>query len=227
MLALSRDPEKAARYAADDDLGRGLDLALSLVPHHRLESVLRNTGLVIFTPAALVAGRVEQGLEVLEGGGFRPVFARLLLFDEALVRRVWRYQLDTFRHDRWLLILDLLEAGPSLLLLVRGPAGAGGTGTTADRLKELKGPSDPALARPGQLRHEMGGMNKVINLVHSAEEWSDVVRETAILLPGPDQRAGWLAASRPGPGYFDRERWLAACRVGERWAGVSFVHTCV
>lgn len=211
-----RDEFKATTYPGDADYRVGLQ-ALSAIPG--APAVVDETTLLVFTPGCLAAGRLGAGLELLDRAGFTPVFGRFFTFTEATIRRMWRYQLSTFAPDRWRLIVDLLLAGPSFLVLLRDRGSA--QGTAADRLTELKGPSDPALAEPGRLRRELGGMNKILNLVHSAQETADVVRESAILLDEDEFRAAW--SGTPIEGSSARRRW-ALSAPGSRWAGVSFAH---
>lgn len=177
--------------------------------------------LVIFTPGCLVAGQLRYGLELVERAGFMPVFGRPIRFTQPLVRRVWRYQLRTFRPDRWRLIVDLLLAGPSFLTVWVDEQP--GTGSAAQRMTALKGPSDPLLGTPGQLRTELGGMNKIINLLHCAQETDDVVRESAILLDDAEFTAAWSKSSQPVAEQF--RPWWPEAALGRRDAGVSFVHT--
>lgn len=211
-----RDEFKATTYPDDADYRVGLR-ALSQIPD--APALVEKTALLVFTPGCLAAGRLGAGLDMLDRAGFVPVFGRFFTFSEATIRRMWRYQLATFTPDRWRLIVDLLLAGPSFLVILRDRGNA--AGTAADRLTELKGPSDPALAEPGRLRRELGGMNKILNLVHSAEETADVVRESAILLDEDEFAAAW--SGTPIEGSSTRRRW-ALSAPGSRWAGVSFAH---
>ena len=227
VRVLTADPVKRERYLADEDFAVGLR-AVRAAAGGDLRGLQQRTGLVVFTPGCLASGQLARGIDLLQQAGCRVVHERVLAFDEATVRRVWRYQLGTFRPDRWRLILDLLLAGPSYLVLLHGPPGGDGR-PASDRLKELKGPSDPVLGRPDQLRVRLGGMNKIINLVHSAEESCDVVRETAILLHPVELRAAWMAAARPAsaaprtPPAHQRP----SSPVPGRWAAVSFAHVAI
>ncbi len=215
-----RDPLKARLYPFDRDFERGCG-ALGALLGERAPAVIERSALVIFTPGCLVAGQLDQGLELLARGGFAPVFGRYFRFDEALVTRMWRYQLPTFRPDRWRLIVDLLLAGASFLLLARDDAPLP-PDSAATRARALKGPSDPLLGQPGQLRTDLGGMNKIINLVHSAEEEADVVRETALLFDELDFRAAWSAAAAGS--IAAGAAWWSLAAPGVRPGGVSFVH---
>jgi hypothetical protein len=177
--------------------------------------------LVVFTPGCLVAGRLGKGLDLIEEGGFTPTFGRLFHFTAPLVRRIWRYQLGTFSSDRWGLIVDLLLVGPSFLTLCVDESP--GRVSAAQRMTVRKGPSDPLLGQPGQMRTELGGLNKIMNLMHCAQDTCDVVRETAILLGDSEFRSAWSRGSQASAGRA-REWWPLAAPM-RRPNGVSFVHT--
>jgi hypothetical protein len=200
----------------DPDYDRGLRVRSSLSDPWPVEQV----SLVVFTPGCLAAGQLDLGLRLVADSGFTPVQGRYFRFTEPMVRRVWRYQLPTFRPDRWRLIVDLLLAGPSFLLVCVDPDAH--DPSAAARMAARKGPSDPRLGQPGQLRTELGGMNKIINLVHCAQEPADVVREAAILLEEPELRAAW---SRSTPALPAATGWWPRSAPVPRWAGMSFAHT--
>jgi nucleoside diphosphate kinase len=214
---LTSDPDKRGYYARDEDFQQGLhafgDLGLDV---DRLASEL---SVAILTPGCLIAGKANTAVGILAEAGFQAVYARAMLFDEEQIRRVWRYQLNTFAADRWKLIIELLTCGPSILLILRTGAPMN---SASRKLKELKGPSDPLLATSAHLRRRLGGMNKIVNLVHTSEDAADAMRETAILLSDRDFRCAWKdALTKPSPIEF---RNFASVLDNGRWSAASFVH---
>lgn len=222
---LCEDPVKRERYANDSFFEAGLRA------YHRSDTafdlLVGRSAVVVFTPGCLAAGQLGAGLETLRVAGYEPVYARLFRFSQREVTDVWRYQLDTFTPERWKLIVGVLLAGPSLLLVLRRRRvdATGADGSACAHVKALKGPSDPVLARPDQLRRALGGMNKIINLVHSSEEPADALRESAILLPPAELDAAWAAVrGAAAPPSLD------ALELGApvaRWGGMSFAHAAV
>lgn len=221
------DPMKREKYPEDPDFCFGLEVVQSVAGSHHLE-LLEHTAMVILNAACLASGQLETALNFLKEHGFTPVYARLMLYTEETVRKVWFYQLHTFRPDRWQLILDLLLIGPSLLVLLQHKQPT--ASSAAAQMKALKGPSDPILGEPHQLRMRLGALNKIINLVHSAEEPGDVVREMAIFLRPPELKAAWKAASAALNGNersLDTRNLLHSMQIGVRPGGVSFAHISV
>lgn len=226
QLAIA-DPMKREKYPEDPDFCFGLEVLQPVAGTHILE-LLERSALLVFNAACLVTGQLETGLDFLKEQGFMPVYTRLLQYTVETVRKVWLYQLHTFRPDRWQLILDLLLAGPSLLVLLQHKQPTGSS--AAARMKALKGPSDPILCEPHQLRTRLGALNKIINLVHSAEEPGDVVREMAIFLRPPELKTAWKAAVAVLNG--DGRELCTRClidsvQIGVRPGGVSFAHISV
>lgn len=73
----------------------------------------------------------------------------------------------------WLDGLTFLQ-GPILTLLVYA---ADSGSDVHDELVALKGPADPKLGRPGQIRHDFASENKSLALVHSGDDWLSSARE--------------------------------------------------
>lgn len=89
--------------------------------------------------------------------------------------------------------LDVLfSLGPSLALRLWDRRGR-----SADRLYRdcavLKGASDPARARPGTIRRDLGSINAVLSLLHVSDSPPDSARESLVILgsAGDVQPPGW------------------------------------
>jgi nucleoside diphosphate kinase len=212
--ALVRDPDYIAGVAAlRDAVGIAADRVAS------------RTGLVLFTPACVVAARVGEGLACLEAAGFTVAFARRVALTELQVRRIWWLQSAGFAPDRWSVAVRLFCAGPAVVALVTARAGAGNA-SAAERLRALKGPSDPDALAPHHMRKRLGALNRLNNLVHSADSAEAVVREAWLMLPPSALRAGWSAA-RGGRRMDDLERFLEANAGPTRRDSVSLAHVGV
>jgi hypothetical protein len=96
-----------------------------------------------------------------------------------VVRSLWYFQwnLATAYRRR---IADLFTMTvPALLLVIRKD---GTDRPVSTLLTELKGPTDPGRRRPGELRYELGRFSFLLNLVHTADEPADVIRELGLHL---------------------------------------------
>lgn len=95
-------------------------------------------------------------------------------------------------------ILDRLFAyGPVLAVIYRDRGEV--TGDPYRRLKELKGATDPGDARPGSIRADLGAINTILGLMHSADSPAESAEEAALFLPGEP-----LGADRPPAGQPER-----------------------
>lgn len=162
---------------------------------------------LLLKPDAVVARRLVPAIEWLSHNGFRIVGAERVRLDRHVIRAVWQapWRAATWQRRR---LADLLAtATDSLVLLVRDHSSR--TVPASVKLTALKGAGDPDRRKPGQLRHVLGATSFLLNMVHTADEPSDVLRELAIYfdtadlnrvlrdaLTGTDRsaRAGQLAA---------------------------------
>jgi nucleoside diphosphate kinase len=159
--------------------------------------VAANTGLVMFTPACLIAGRLEEGLRYLKSRHFIVPFARRVVLTDAQVRRVWRFQAKQFSPERWDVAVRLFCAGPAVVSFVTAPPEEGSF--LVARLKDLQGPSDPDVLNDGHLRKRLEAPSKLNNLVHVADSTAAVLREAAVMLPPGGLASAWRAMVSGGP----------------------------
>lgn len=211
---------KRAVYVRDVPYCRGLRFAGD-------DGVVNASAAAIFLPAAIVAGRLRCGLEFLKEYGFQLLCARVVQLNEDQVAELWRYQIPTFRPDRWSVALGLFQAGPSVVVTMRRRSR--GNVSASRYLMELKGPSNPLQTTGRHLRTRMGAMNKINNLIHSPTDSLDLIRELAILLSDEELRQAWrLSSMAPvADGLVDTERFVDSIGVGTRKDGVSFAHALI
>ena len=121
------------------------------------------------------------GLTILERvgeAGFVPVAWRVIwhrpddldFFHERNISSAW--QAYSYR-----LVDQFFAFGPAVaLLLADQRTGADGHG----RLRRAKGPSDPARSGPGTIRGDLGSINGMLSLLHTADSAADSARESAV-----------------------------------------------
>lgn len=119
--------------------------------------------------------------------GFAPVSWRVLWHRPA--------ELDLF-HGRiisqarqtylYRLVDQLFAFGPTIALLLADERPEPGT-ASHQRLRLAKGPSDPELAGPGTIRGDLGSINVMLALMHSADSAEESATESAVFFgpPGP------------------------------------------
>jgi nucleoside diphosphate kinase len=208
---LSRDAAKRALYGQDTYFQEGFDQLSDLDGDpvgfaHRF-------GLVLLKPDAVAARQLLPTVDWLTGSGFRVVSARRVPMVSTRVRSLWYFQWNCATSYRRRLADMIMTSADSLLLVVRA---TGDSPLPASvQVTAGKGPTDPAEREPGQLRYVLGRYNYALNLVHTADEPADVIRELAVYLDAAD-RAGVLAEARRGD-----DRRADAVELAERLHATS------
>jgi hypothetical protein len=147
------------------------------------------TAVAFYTPACVAGGQAFRGVELASRAGLRIRHLARVVLDADQVHRIWEPQSAGFARDRWAVATSLFCAGPGVVAVYS----ADGDETAAVRLKRLQGPSSPGRLEPGHLRHELGAVNKINNLVHVPADVEATVRELPIMLGADGARLAWLS----------------------------------
>jgi nucleoside diphosphate kinase len=134
----------------------------------------------IIWPWAIIHGKAEPLLERLRVHGFRVVaYDYRTLGDDELEYLAGETR-DRFTDKCWRLLCRACGMGVScgLLLFFDKP-----TGSASRTLKSVKGETNPSATRPGELRYDFRAPNRMLNLVHSADDWDSALRECTVFFP--------------------------------------------
>jgi len=175
--SLSRNERKRELFGADTYFQESLDQLAELAADPA-DFAYRH-GLLLLKPDAVVSRQLLTTLDWLARSGFTVVAATKAPLTPTVVRSLWYFQwnLATAYRRR---IADLFTMTvPALLLVIRKD---GTDRPVSTLLTELKGPTDPDRRRPGELRYELGKFSFLLNLVHTADEPADVIRELGVHL---------------------------------------------
>jgi hypothetical protein len=172
--------EKASWYAQESFFRESL-ADLQLVLGNELEYHLQRTAILTIRPDGIAGRRVEAVVRFIVEHGFRIVHVEHVRYTPITARELWRYQWNRATLDR-LILLDLIcRQGPGLILVLRDDIDQHGVPATV-RLWSLKG-SAVAEKRDGRkLRDVCMAPNRVLTLLHAADEPIDLVREMGVLL---------------------------------------------
>jgi nucleoside diphosphate kinase len=216
--ALSCDAAKRACYGADvyylESTEQLVDLLAAREPGQHgtsLTDFAYEHALLLLKPDAVAARQVLPAIDWLRDNGFRIVAAERTRFTRTGIRALWHYQWNLATRYRRRLADHFLTAADSLVLVVRPESRPDVPSSIL--LTELKGPTNPDAREPGQLRHLLGRYCYLLNLVHTADEPADVLRELAVYF-GTRERADVYAAALDGRDQ--RER--AICLAGQLYA---------
>ena len=162
--------------------------------------------LLLLKPDAVVARQLLPAIGWLNDNGFRIVAARRTRLTSTTIRALWRYQWNLATRYRRLLADEFLCGTDSLVLVVRPKTAPEVPASVL--LTELKGQTNPDERSPGQLRFALGRYCYLLNLVHTADEPADVVRELAVYF-GTRELAAVYADALSGVDQRDRAAELA------------------
>lgn len=188
--SLTRLPLKAELYGVESYFREGLDSVVRALGADAV-AFLRRTALLVVKPDGMRTGKLLPVREYLTRSGFAVAAVADVTYHRHLWQGLWRYQLTSATVDR-LAVNDIVLRGPALLLLLRDEAPTGVP--AAVRLSGLKGSADVSRQHAGSLRALLGQPNRVLSLIHVADEPADVVRELGVFLDAP-RRARLLAAA--------------------------------
>jgi len=141
---------------------------------------LRAHAVLVIKPEGWVAGVLPSVLEFLDRNGFRIVDTfRCDELDAIKIREIWRYQWNVAPVERIALSEVMLSLGPTYGFVARDEEWDGGVASV--RLARMKGPAQPELRVPGQLRYELRAPNRIVSYVHIPDEPADIVRDLSVM----------------------------------------------
>ncbi|AEG94251.1 nucleoside-diphosphate kinase [Ramlibacter tataouinensis] len=182
----------ASEFAADECWSALLETHGPRIP----DFVYGHTFLVI-KPEAIARRLTRVALDFVTRHGYIPVGHTPVAIGRADANAIWRFQWNAATLDRVRLTHRVNAKSNSLLVLLRGPAGA--TVPACVHLWALKGSAHPERRRAEHLRTAMAMHNRMLGFVHCPDEPADLVRELGILLPLEELRP-LLLACIPGCG---------------------------
>lgn len=142
----------------------------------------RRHALLLLKPDAAITGAMRPAVSWLLDHGYRIVGAYAVEMGRMHIRALWYFNWHRATRDRRRLADRLAELAPSVVLAVTHPDDSE---PVSSRLTADKGPADPAQRESGQLRFAISAGTYLLNLVHSADDPDDVLRELAIYFAEP------------------------------------------
>ncbi|RSM81959.1 nucleoside-diphosphate kinase [Kibdelosporangium aridum] len=201
---LSCDPVKRAVYASDTYFLESAEQLAELTDD--VDGFATRHALLLLKPDAVITRGLLPALTWLGDNDFRVVAAARTRLDRTVVRALWYFQWNQATPHRRRLADLFAAASDSLVVIVRSLAEP--EIPAAVRLTALKGPTDPDARVPGQLRFLLGRYSYLLNLVHTADEPADVVRELGVYFRYEERRR-LVTAALHGADRTDRARELA------------------
>jgi nucleoside diphosphate kinase len=183
---LTRMPVKAYHYELDTCFREGLSETREAFGD-RWDDILHRSTVMLVKPDGLATGKLGPIRTFLTAHGFSITGAELFHFDRHTGRELWRHQHTLATLDRLAVNDVVLQAGPTLLLLLRRhgrhvqPASV--------HLSSLKGKADISQQAADSLRGILARPNRMCSMIHCADEPADLIRELNLLMdPVPRRR---------------------------------------
>ncbi|MBY8884735.1 nucleoside-diphosphate kinase [Streptomyces sp. PTM05] len=184
--ALTRMPVKAYHYELDTCFREGQDEVQEAFGD-RQEEVLHRSALMLVKPDGMATGKLGVIRDFLGTHNFSIIGAELFRFNRHTGRELWRHQHTLASLDRLAVNDIVLQAGPTLLLLLRRFGDHPEPATV--HLSSLKGKADMSQQTPDSLRGVLQRPNRLCSMIHCADEPADLVRELNLLMdPAPRHR---------------------------------------
>lgn len=138
------------------------------------------TILALVAPDALARHVGGEVVRRMQAEGFTPVAwkpmwrrpAALDAFNERNINQVWKSYL-------YRLVDRLFAFGPAVALLMYDSAPVDGI-SSHDRMRKLKGASQPELVQPGTIRADLDSTNIMLALMHSSDTPAESEHESAV-----------------------------------------------
>jgi hypothetical protein len=143
--------------------------------------VLHRVAVLTLKPDAIIGRKAADCLHYMSDHGFIPVLAQPATYTPANTREIWRYQWNIASLDR-LALGDVIHSSAQPVVLLFRDDRPDPLTPASVRLAGLKGSSLPWDRNRHHLRTRLGGLNRMIVIVHCSDEPIDVVRELGILL---------------------------------------------
>jgi nucleoside diphosphate kinase len=188
---LSHDARKRELYGADTYYLESAEQLAALGADVE-DFAFRHAGLLL-KPDAAVTRQLIPAIDWLVENGWRVVAAKPCRLDRTMVRALWQYQWNLATPYRRRVADTFLPSADSLVLVVRREGDPDDIPASV-QLTEMKGPTNPDARQPSQLRYALGRYCYLLNLVHTADEPADVVRELGVHFSMAERREVYAAA---------------------------------
>ncbi len=139
---------------------------------------LREFAFAMIKPDAFASGLAPEILSRLESEGLWAAALRVSKMDPPQIDELYRFVKEKYR-DSWWIMPKVFSGREVVAVLLRGDP-PGGEESLPTRLRELVGPTTPDAGVEGQIRYDLKGGNRVLNLIHASDDPAAAVREASV-----------------------------------------------
>jgi hypothetical protein len=178
--------DKRAHYAEDSYFRQGWQDVARAWPENPAWQVQRFATMLI-RPEAIYTRRAQACLDAAVAHGFRLAAFAPMVLSRHIAFDLWRFQHNAGTLDRLAVTELVFDARPAIFLLLADTSSS--VLPAAARLSSVKGANNPTELVDGTIRAAAGSAQRLLPMVHTADEPADVVRELGLLFSGRDRRA--------------------------------------
>ncbi len=128
-------------------------------------------------PDAFVRGLAPEVIGRLKESGLTPVAMKVTEMDEALIDELYMFVKRKY-FDSWWIMPKVFSQAPVIPMIVIGDPGE--FEHLSAKLRDIIGPTTPDAGKPGNLRYDLKGTNRVLNIIHAADDPAAAVREASV-----------------------------------------------
>ena len=138
---------------------------------------LENFAFAAIKPGCFARGLAPEALRRLREAEFHVVDYRVTNLTAELIDELYAFVRLKYR-DSWWIMKKVYTRSPMVALLLKGSPGS--HEHLSGRLRDLLGPTTPEAGSPGHIRYDLKGVNRVLNLVHAADDPASALREALV-----------------------------------------------
>lgn len=127
----------------------------------------------LLKPDTFARGLAPEVIERLKDSGFTVGAIKLTEMDPTMIDELYMFVKQRYL-DSWWIMPKVFNQAPvvAILLLHEGDA--------SSKLREVVGPTTPEAGKPGNIRYDMKGANRALNVIHAADDPASALREALV-----------------------------------------------
>lgn len=149
---------------------------LSEADEEHVNSLPRMTFAMV-KPDAFVRGLAPEVIRRLREAGLTPVAMKVTEMDEATIDELYMFVKQKY-FDSWWIMPKVFSQAPVIPMILVGEPGD--FEHLSAKLRYIIGPTTPDAGKPGNLRYDLKGTNRVLNIIHAADDPAAAVREANV-----------------------------------------------
>ncbi len=128
-------------------------------------------------PDAFVRGLAPEVIRSLKDSGLIPVAMKVTEMDEALIDELYMFVKQKY-FDSWWIMPKVFSQAPVIPMILVGDPGD--FDHLSGKLRDIIGPTTPDAGKPGNIRYDLKGTNRVLNIIHAADDPAAAIREAKV-----------------------------------------------